>query len=645
MNKQHLVFQRVWARVLNTPDAPALLLRNTNSEPPVVVVPSPFNPALAILAAPEVDSLDAGGLGTATAAVMALLRKNGFTKGDRAAIMAWNCPEWVIADLAIQSLGGITVPIYPHSAPDQVNYVIRDSGAKFLLSSEPEQLTKLDPSTGCQTVLFDNLAEQLTGVRTAVRRAFVDHFVSDEVLHAHAALWCAVNAELRNLRDALELDPWLGVSPDDICTIIYTSGSTGVPKGVVLTHRAFAAECEGLLAHGFAINAEDDVYLSYLPLAHVYERAAGMMLCMWTGVPMAFCRVEDVGATLKKVQPTLIHGVPAVWRKVKEKIDMNLMAATGLKAMLIRWAFQQTKPGVKRWLADVLVFGKIRKELGGKIRICTSGGAPISTEIITFYRTIGIELLQGYGLTETTGASTVNRPNGKVAGKATNKTGSVGPLVDKSGLKMRIVPLPGQESSGEGEIQFNGPTVMKGYWGKPAETAATFTEDGWFKTGDLGRVDSDGFLYITGRIKRMLKTDGGKYVAPEKIEKAFEAEPIVQYIVPVGDGKPFISGLIFVNQLVAHDLLTKLGASMPPGTDRAVQLATHPLIKEAVEKAVAGANAKLERWETLKKWQIVEVEASVANGLLTPTLKIRAEEASKRFATIADSFYEKKPVK
>jgi long-chain acyl-CoA synthetase len=478
----------------------------------------------------------------------------------------------------------------------------------------------------CRTVLFDDIPHLIAA--PAESGNFINAFLADDT-----ALTAAVAGELA----AVRADTTCGITRDDLATIIYTSGSTGEPKGVMLTHGAFAAGCEGMLAHGFDIRQDRDVYLSYLPLAHVYERACGIMLCLWTGVPAAFCGIEEVRDVLKQVRPTLLHGVPAVWRKVKDNIFAH---ATGFKDKMLNWALAQKQPGFKRFLADKLVFRKIRGELGGRLRICTSGGAPISPEIVEFYQQIGIQLLQGYGLTETTGASVVNRPSGCADG-ACNKIGSVGTLINEAGLEMRIAPLPGQEDSGEGEIQFRGPTVMSGYWNRPADSSKTFTDDGWFKTGDRGRVDEHGFLFITGRIKRLLKTDGGKYVAPEKIEKAFEGSPLVAYVVPVGDGKPFISGLVFLNMQLASEIFNKTGSAVITVPLTPAVLAQNAEVIAAVQNAVNQANAKLERWEQLKKFSIVPVEATVADGLLTPTLKIRTEEVLKRYADMVEALYRK----
>lgn len=614
------VLQKVWGRIFDTPDMAAMLIPNPDTGKPN-------------FSGPKHVTVSTQSVGFGISTITAFLRSNGFQRGDRAAILAWNCPEWVMLDLAIQSMGGVTVPIYPNSKAEQVQYILKDAGCKFVFSNESDQLAKVDVSQGYTTVLTDNLPELVTGVKSAVKQPFLHNFLSRAGLSKQEALWCVVQSEMRAFDHVALQENCCGVTVDDMCTIIYTSGSTGEPKGVVLTHGNFAAACEGMVAHGFVLDPARDVYLSYLPLAHVYERAAGMMLSFWVGIRTAFCPITELPKGLQAYQPTLLHGVPAVWRKMKDGIDAQLAQATGLRKWLITWAFRQKKGTFTYWLADKLVFGKIRNRAGiAAVRLATSGGAPISPDIVDFYKVLGLPVLPGYGLSESTGATSVNLPT-------ESKPGSAGKMIP--GVLVRIVPIPGQESTGHGEIQLAGPTIMKGYWNRPAETAKTFTEDGWLKTGDLGYVDADGFLFITGRIKRLLKTDQGKYVAPEKIEKVFESEPIVQYVVPVGDALPFISGLVFVNQAVALQLLASKGEPAPTG-DVAAFLAASPVVNAAVEEAVKNANNKLERWEQLKKFHIIDVEATTAANLLTPTLKIRTEEVLKRYAAVITALYQKK---
>lgn len=632
------LIHRFWSHVFDKPRSPAIVLKARGGFHADTV--NPFAGGNGNLIAIEWQRS-----GQAVACIMAYLRKSGFKSGDRVAILAWNCPEWVWADMAIQSLGGITVPIYPHSSADQVNFIVQNAKADIVFTSETEQFRKV---TAAKAVRFDDIPA-LIEPRLADRYVtpFVDWFLpygkfDRERSQIGPASWDAVKAELAEIGTQLKAcsqasnAKFMNVDLAQPATIIYTSGSTGQPKGAVLSHGNTASACEALTAHGFSQNAERDLYLSYLPSAHVYERVDGMYMSLWHGIPVAFCKLDEVGDALKLYRPSIVLGVPAVWRKIKAAIEAQLASATGIKRWLVKWAFAVNGRGFKWWLADWLVFSKIRQELGGSLRILLSGGAAIPPEVIEFFAKFGLELLQGYGLTETSGGVATNRPSTTDESfcDPCGRIGSVGHMVP--GMELMLGPLPDDNIPGQGEILLRGPLVFQGYWQLPEENAKAFTRDGWFKTGDRGSVDAEGFLTILGRIKRQIKTDGGKILEPDKVEKAFEGDPIVQYVVPVGDNMPFFSGLIFINQQAAKE---RLGRALPDGVDAAAYLASQPEVIAAVQAAVTAANTKLERWETLKKFQIVPAEASVVNGLLTPTLKIRTEEVNKRFKALIDGLY------
>lgn len=606
--------RQFWSHVFNTPDKIAVLAKNEASEHATdhLIAMSAGLPGMGSAYIPDRPShrgVTWKECGLIVAEIMSFMKTHGFDKKERSAILAWNRPEWVWVDLAIQSLHGTSVPIYPNSASDQVSYILHDSGAKTIFVDGADQAAKTGGAKGVVTFRFADAVKSAIDFTGATDR---------KPTAAALAVFASVESEFKRSAKA---GNFLGIDGDDIATIIYTSGSTGVPKGVVLTHHNISSACQSLGRHGFTFN-KNDIYLSYLPLAHVYERINGTALCLWNGVTSAFCKVEEMADVVKQIRPTVLLGVPAVWRKIKDKAEAQLQAATGLKKLIAGWAMKQSKPGLKRKLADMIVFSKIRAALGGRVRIMLSGGAPIAADVVNFFDLTGFTLRQGYGLTETTGGIATNTIDN-------NRPGSVGRVVDC--IEVKIVPEPG-DTTGAGVIWLKGDCVTPGYWHLPEANAASF-DNGWFNTGDLGRFDSDKYLYITGRKKRLLKTDGGKYVAPEKLENSFDGiDELVQYVVPVGDGKPFIGALIFVNLDKARKLIGNATAT-------AEVFATHPVIVKRVQEIVGQANKSLERWETIKQFNIVPMTASVDNGLLTNKLSIRTEEVLKRFGALVDELY------
>ena len=600
------LYGRVWARFQNSPNDTAMLLKHPGK-------------------AGELVQLNWRTLGHAVGMIMSYLQSIGFKKGDRAAILAWNCPEWVFADLAIQSLGGVTVSIYPNCSAEQVNYVIKDSGSTVLFGNDAEQLSKVEDS--CRTVHFDKIPVELGLLDDGGNpRKLQERFALDPSFGAFGATCVAPT-------------PLVVEDVDQLATIIYSSGSTGIPKGCMISHGNIVGALVALHEAGFDMNPNTDVYLSYLPLAHVYERINGAALSLWRGVPLGFSDLDNMKHDVRLFKPTMLCGVPAVWRKIKAGIDdpkdalPAFLNKHGLWQQLLNWALNQ-KSGWTKLIADRVVLDKIRAKMGGRLKLLMSGGAPISSELLEFYNKLGLELLEGYGATETTGGIATNRPAASPGKGPKNKIGSVGKLVP--GAEVRLVAEEGEEASGLGEIWLRGPQVFRGYWNLPELTAAALTPDNWYKTGDLGKIDSDGFLYINGRKDGMYKTDGGKYVAKEKVEKAFETSSIVQFVVPIAQGRKFVSALVFVNTATARTLV---GKDVPAGQDATAFYSQQPEVAAAVDKAVASANVKLERWEQVKKVVILSVEASVDNGLLTPTQKIRSKEAHKRFAAEIESIY------
>lgn len=632
MATQETLIHRFWRHVFETPARPAFLVKNRGPvEQPIVLGggymrgPHVYYPKREPYRA--LTHMDAGIL---VAEIVTFLRQCGFKRGDKAAILAWNCPEWVWTDLAIQTMGGVTVPIYPNSNGEAVDYILANSGATFLFGDGSDQLAKVTPDSQVKKFLLSEPIVNLADYEvTPPKSKEFSILTRNQLIEIESVI-------RRGAKNSLMASELAQITRKDPATIIYTSGSTGRPKGVVLTHGNIASACETLSETAFQFN-EEDVALSYLPLAHVYERVDGNALTLWNGIPSAYCRPEEMGDVLPLVKPTMLIGVPAVWRKMKDKIDNKLKVETGLKAKIVGWALKQDKPGFKRWLADQLVFKKVRAGMGGRLRIVMSGGAAISADTLNFFNLCGIRLLEGYGMTETSGGVIVNTPT-------TNKVGTVGTVIPN--VEIKVVPREQDKDKPNTGVLWmknkdeHGP-IFGGYLGLPEENAKSFDAEGYFCSGDVVQILDGGYVAIRGRAKRQFKTDQGKYVSPDDVEKAFEGESIVGFIVPIGDALPYVSALIFVNQLAARDHLKAKGITAPADGDAAAFYATHPEIVALIESAKETANKKLQRWESVKRVAILPVEATVANGLLTPTLKIRAEEAMKRYKAEVEAIYVK----
>jgi len=563
--------------------------------------------------------------GLAVSFIVRQLLRARVVKGDRVAIMGWNSPEWVWADMAIQSLGAVSVPIYPNSSTDQVAQVIKDAGVRLVVTADAEQSKKLEIADG--RLLADLILLESAPGRP-LHREFVDG-VWDRKFFRDCGMF--LDLFLRGARTARAVE----LADDDLATIIYTSGSSGIPKGCMITHGNVAAELESLEAAGY-VRSKRDRYLSYLPMAHVYERFNGMALSIWFGVPSAFCAVDKAPQGMRAYHPTLICGVPAVWRKVKESVENPVdqpiasLNRAGVWAPLLRWAVATKDGSWQHKLADRLLFTKIRAKLGGRLQLGVSGGAPSSPEVLRFFEKLGIEIVEGYGLTETTGGVIITRQG------ARRVPGSVGLALP--GVEVRIVM--GEEDPEYGEIQIRGKQVFKGYWGKPEATAEAFSADGWFKTGDYGKMDASGNVFVIGRLDGKYKLEGAKFVVKEAVETALQKSSIVQYGVPVAQARKFTTALIFVNVALARTLVKgAVPADVESRGEAAAYLAEQPEVVAAVAAAVKLANADLQPWETVKKYKIMPVEASVGNGLLTQTLKIKTKEAHKRFKVEIEQLY------
>jgi len=436
----------------------------------------------------------------------------------------------------------------------------------------------------------------------------------------------AVMASGPDRRDP-ELDvPASKAVPDDLATLIYTSGTTGVPKGAMLTHGNLASNLYTSL-DAFVFIKNEDISLSFLPLSHITARHVDFG-CMYRGVTLAYCpNFDDMPRMLKSVRPTFFVAVPRVYEKIYNAVQRN--AVDGIKKKIFNWALRVGKDhitetlagkqpsGISWAIADKLVFAKVREGLGGRVKYYVSGGAPLGRELAEWYACVGIRIHEGYGLTETSPVIAVNTP-------AAHRLGTVGrPLPN---LEVRIAE--------DGEILTRGPNVFKGYWNMPEESANTFEGD-WFKTGDIGNLDSDGFLSVTDRKKDLIKTSGGKFIAPQPIENSLKANPLIAEAAVIGDKRRFASVVIAPAFATLEDWA---GRNEVPFTNRQ-ELVNHPKIQALFRGIVEDVNKSLAKYEKLKKIYIIPDELSIADGTLTPTLKLRRRNVEARYRTEIEKLY------
>ncbi len=537
------------------------------------------------------------------------LRQWGVKKGDRVAILSENRPEWSTADFAVLLLGAVTVPVYSTLTPEQTAYTLRDSGASVVFVSTEHQLRKVQailPQTEVRRiVVMDHV--QLPADLT-VPGALMDQFMTTGP--------SALDAEAEALARSIQ--------PDDLATIIYTSGTTGTSKGAMLTHGNMASNINFSLL-GFDMHA-GMTSISFLPLSHVTARHVDLAM-LYHGVTLAYCPfIENLPQTLLEVRPSVCVSVPRVYEKIYAKTEMK---AQGAKKAIYRWAIsvgRANKPAIlagktpasPSWkLANKLVFSKLREGLGGRIEVFLSGGAPLGRELAEWFATVGIRIHEGYGLTETSPVIAVNTP-------IHHRIGTVGKILPN--LEVRIAE--------DGEILVRGPSVFKGYWNRPEETKNAF-EDGFFKTGDIGQIDADGYLSVTDRKKELIKTSGGKFIAPQPIENSLKVNPLVGTPVVIGDRRKFACAMISPNFALLEDWARANNVAF---VSRA-ELITHKKVQALYEGIVESANHNLARFEKLKRVIVVADEFTPENGALTPTMKLRRRVVEERYRRQIDELY------
>ncbi len=533
--------------------------------------------------------------------LIGLMVARGIGRGDRVAILSENRPEWVLTDYACLCLGAVTVPIYPNLPVAQVGEILRDSGSSLVFASTAGQAARVreadDNLTPC---VFDDLDTDLLGAPDP------------------RADWRA---------RALE------VAPDDLATIIYTSGTTGTPKGVMLTHRNLAAIVAATAQHGSISVEPGEIVLSILPLSHALERAASFYF--WAnGATVVYAEsLQTVARDIAAVAPHYLVVVP----RVLEKIHGTLTGGAGIAGAIARWAARVSIPiaiarttgrGMPPWLrlqaplADRFVFSALRRKLGGRVRALISGGAPLAPDVASLFIAADIPVFEGYGLTETAPVLTANRPGGL-------RLGSVG--LPYPGVELRI----GEDH----EIHARGPTIMKGYWRRPVDTEQAFTADGWFRTGDIGHIDEDGFLYITDRLKDLIVTAGGKNIAPQPIEQAVRASPHIAQAILIGDRRPYPVMLIVPDFPVLQRWAVTTGKHAPGLVADHAALVRAPDVRALLEGEVAQQVAQFPRVEQPKRVAIVPDEFTIEDGILTPTQKVRRRVVAQRYADLLSGLY------
>jgi long-chain acyl-CoA synthetase len=562
------------------------------------------------------ESLDWREVGERVRAIAAGLLAHGIQPEDRVGIAAGTRLDWILADFGILCAGAATTTVYPTTPADDVAFILRDAGTRMVFAEDDEQIAKLRDHRAelpglTKVVTFDGTPDGDWVIGLAeLERLGLDHLAADP-----GAVDDAVAA----------------VTPESLATLIYTSGTTGRPKGVRLVHDNWAYEGKAIQA--LDLLRPDDLQYLWLPLSHSFGK---VLLSGQLAVGFATAvdgRIPKLVDNLAVVRPTFMAAAPRIFEKVQHRVVA--MAGHGLKRRIFDWAFavgrraaELRKHGreptgllaLQHAVADRLVFAKLRERFGGRLRFFVSGSAALSAEVAEFFNAAGVLILEGYGLTETSAASFVNRPDDP-------RFGTVGP------------PLPGTEVriGGDGEILVRGPGVMRGYHNLPEETAATLAGDGWFRTGDVGELDGDGFLRVTDRIKDLIKTSGGKYVAPQSIEIAFKAVcPYAAEIVVYGEGRPYCTALVALDAEAIDGWAQEHGLAGVPFAELAADEQVRTLIAGYIEQA----NSRLPPWETIKRFTILDRELQVESGDLTPSLKLKRRVVAAKHRDLLESLYD-----
>ena len=538
-------------------------------------------------------------------------------KGDKVAILSPNRFEWALSDFAILSLGAVSVPVYPSLLAEHIKYIVRDSESVVLICSDLEQYKKVEK--------IRNSCPNLSKIIVLDEKEKNENYLTFQQLIDLGSKFIAEN---KAFPQSIISD----IKPNDMATIIYTSGTTGEPKGAMLTHANFITNVEGSLTHIHV--DENDLFLSFLPLSHVFERMAGHFLVNYRGATLAYAvSIDTVAENMGEVHPTIMTSVPRLYEKIYARILENVEAGSPVKRKIFYWALgigrqyinkvmkKEPIPGglkFKRSLAFKLVFSKLADRVGGNMRFFISGGAPLAREIAEFFGAAGLIIYEGYGLTETSPVIAVNKPD-------LFKFGTVGPIIP--GVEVKI--------EDDGEIITRGPHVMKGYFKKEEETREAIDADGWFHTGDIGFIDDDGCLTITDRKKNILVTSGGKNIAPQPIENKLVTCKYIEQAVIIGDQKRFCTAVI----VPAFEPLEKWALENNISFESPSALAKLPEIKTLIKSDIDSVNDDLASYETIKDFILADKPFSIETGELTPSLKVKRKIVMEKFKEQIEGMY------
>ncbi len=551
------------------------------------------------------------------------LRAIGLKKGDRVAIYSSSGLEWILSDLAILTAGGVDVPLYENSHPEQLGYILRDSGCKIILLRGQEQLRRL-------LKIKTRLPESLRHV------IYFDELSRPQDCELNFMSLLELEALGMERGDRGELDNVVeGLTPDDLLTIIYTSGTTGVPKGVMLSHGNIIANSEAT-ARAVPIHSQDTL-LSFLPLSHAFERMAGYYVPLLFGGAQVYysTNIGRFAQSLLQIKPSLVTGVPRIYEKIYARFKslreqssplqqrlMNRALAVGLKVSQLRQ--EGRKPGklltLEHRLAEQRFFSQLRERMGGRLRFMISGGAPLDPEIAEFFHAVGILILEGYGLSECSPVLSVNRLD-------SYRFGTVGLPLDN--LRLRLAE--------DGEILAKGPNVMQGYFNLPKETEEVL-KDGWLCTGDIGHFEEGGFLKITDRKKDLFKTAGGKYIAPQLLERLLSKSSFIDQVFVVGDRHPYCVALI----VPAFPALGRWAQSQGLPHRGPSELIRSVMVQQRIQQEISEINGRLDRHETIKAFHLLTEPFSQQNQMLTSSLKLRRRALTQLYSAEIAALYSQK---